>query len=157
MITKERLEELIKEDAVIYWIFRGDILSVDSTLINRIYGDIALEYFDATYNCNLTVNLDDLYECREDAEEYAEFGNITRTERLELPTLKQIQHNTIGWDMKFTGYNRNVYSLQVDFYNDKIIIFNETTLKAEKEYEHISQPAFLSAKRLCVKLFRGEK
>ena len=92
MITKERLEELIKEGAVIYDIFRGDIYPVNLLSLIK-YGDIGFEYHNDYYHCDICRTLSDFYETREDAEWEIEFGRIVRTERLELPTWEEISRD----------------------------------------------------------------
>ena len=158
MITKERLEELIEEDAVIYWIFRGDILSVDLTLINRIYGGIALEYFDATYNCNLTGNLYDLYEHREDAEEEREFHYVSKVITIKFPMWKDLEKD---FDKLENGtYTiaeyKHLFSMNLKISKpgtSQILLFTDD----EKYNWNLSRENYNEARRLCVKLFRGEK
>lgn len=153
MITKERLEELIEQSAVLYWLFRGDILLVDTTLINKL-GDIAIEYLDATYNCNLTVNISDLYENREDVEEEREFGCVFRTERLVFPNWEDVLK---GEDISIHFQNKRKdipYELYVDAYKGGIFI--------EKDHEviwlkNLTREHYNEARRLCIKLFKGEE
>ena len=157
-ISKERLEEIVKEYKTFWWCQPY----ADSFIVREIRQPRVEVVVKEKY-CVLIENdkeylaeFEHLTEDKEDAEELAEFGNITRMEKLELPTLKQIQHNTIGWVKYFKGADNNDYALKVDFMCDTISIIDTNKLKAIKEYNHISQPEFLSAKRLCVKLFRGE-
>lgn len=89
MITKERFEELIKEGAVIYDIFRGDIYPVNLLSLIK-YGDIGFEYHNDYYHCDICRTLSDFYATREEAEWEQEFGSIIRTERLELPTWEEV-------------------------------------------------------------------
>ena len=100
MITKERLEELIEQGATIYDLssqfepFEIDFLKVK---IHGFFNDGVNFYIECptAYNGHQLIFCEykDLYEFKnkEDAEEYAEFGNITRTERLELPSWEEIK------------------------------------------------------------------
>lgn len=152
MITKDQLEELIKQDSVLYWLFRDDILLVDTTLINKIYGDVAIEYLDATYNCNLTVNISDLYENREDVAEKREFGSVFRTERLEFPNWEDVKDK--GVNVYFDNPRKDIsYELYIDIVKSGIFV--------EKNDEVIflaslSRENYNEARKLCVKLFKGE-
>lgn len=91
MITKERLEELIEQGATVYELFMDkEILKVE---LNKNYYIM----LDKTYENKLGKLpqrphwLSDLFETKEDAKWFVEFGCIERTERLELPTWEEIQ------------------------------------------------------------------
>lgn len=153
MITKERLEKLIEEDAVLYWLLRGDILLVDTTLINKL-GDIAIEYLDETYHCNLTVNISDLYESRDDVEEEREFGSVFRTERLIFPYWSDVLK---GEDISIHFQNKRKdisYELYVDAHKGGIFIEKDHQVIWLKQ---ITRENYNKARRLCVKLFKGEE
>lgn len=81
MITKERLQELIELGATIYY----------HKLTNGDYFDILdLSHSWVAGNIN-DLELDRLFETKEEAEWELEFGNITRTETLSLPTWEEIE------------------------------------------------------------------
>lgn len=80
MITKERLRELIEQGATIYKISGEIFIEVPSGLYSQEINDRLC--------CQPDYNL--LFETKEEAEWQLEFGNITRTETLELPTWEEV-------------------------------------------------------------------
>lgn len=163
MITKERLEELIEQGATIY--------SLDTKLYGCVkYLELKCDTQKPTYNVldevkfTITDNgwwhwfsIKDLYESKEDVEEILEFGNITRTERLELPSWASIEKD---FD-KFTNGSyvlaeRDEFSLELKISKpliSQIVIYTE-----DDDYNwNLSRENYNEARRLCVKLFKGEK
>ena len=98
MIKKERLEELIEQGAKIYDKYANHLMLFNfeqkddvgfyshKTYIKN--GHLVCECI-GDYDYHFEYCLEDLFETKEDAEEYAEFGNITRIERLELPSWEE--------------------------------------------------------------------
>ena len=84
-MTKERFEEIRRrkyaEDRIVYIVFKGD---EKATALHIAYDN---EWLVARKH------LKDVYENKEEAEWVAEFGNVTRTEKLELPTWEQFKKN----------------------------------------------------------------
>lgn len=158
MIEKERLEELIEQGATVWRSMCGDI--------HKIRLDKRYFFCDDNKLCwhtiaklmpRLFVDFNYLFETKEDAEEYAEFGNITRTERLELPTWASIEKD---FD-KFTNGSyvlaeRDEFSLELKISKpliSQIIIYTE-----DDDYNwNLSRENYNEARRLCVKLFKGEE
>ena len=158
MISKERLEELIKEEATIYDIFKGDIFLVDLTMAK--YYDVPkyIEYKNDYYNCNLTRSIEDLFETKEEAEWYLEFGNITRTETLELPSWEDFK-NFVNQYIKFY-HNEHTYILESCFYED-----GEETIEINCCYYDygdnllklpLNKENYLKACRMAKNLFLGD-
>ena len=99
MISKERLEELIKQGATIY--------STDTKmygLVKWLELENKLERLEFNKDGEVKLfiidngwwhwfNLKDLYEDLEDVKWHKEFGCIERTERLELPTWEEISRD----------------------------------------------------------------
>lgn len=85
MITKERLQDLIKQGANIYFVF-NDIIDEKEGIYNDdfILNETYVSIFWNTRSHQ--VRYEHLFETRKDAEWYKKFGCIERTERLELPT-----------------------------------------------------------------------
>lgn len=160
MITKERLEELIEQGATIYEAKYNDVVPVSLTNeINSIswrYGVIAFKpmrkhkWLNHKYFKNL-------FETEEEAREHLEFGNITRTERLELPSWASIEKD---FD-KFTNGSyvlaeRDEFSLELKISKpliSQIIIYT----KDDNYNWNLSRENYNKARRLCVKMFKGEK
>lgn len=164
MIKKERLEELIQKRVTI-WVANkycyAYSVDLDINYIGIADGKDSLFTLDYSINDKgetvLIDYLEYLFETKEDAEEYAEFGNITRTERLELPTWASIEKD---FD-KFTNGSyvlaeRDEFSLELKISKpliSEIIIYTE-----DDDYNwNLSRENYNKARRLCVKFFKGEK
>ena len=156
MITKERLEELIEQGATIYGIDdRWDIVEVRELDAQQIYYSSSNANYQYVFDDHSVVEFfdDKLFETKEDAEEYAEFGNIPRIEWLELPSWEDVLK---GEDISIHFQNQRkdiAYELYVDAYKGGIFI--------EKDHEVIwirptTRENYNEARRLCVKLFKGE-
>jgi len=96
MITKERLEELIKKDASIYGIDYGRYLMAEIVNINTkdLHYCGSNDNFQYVYKENGDCYLyefseKELFEAKEDAEFHKEFKRIPRTEYLDLPTYEK--------------------------------------------------------------------
>jgi len=154
MISKERLEELIKQGATIYDIFKGDIYLVDLTMAK--YYDVPkyIEYKNDYYNCNLTRSIDDLFETKEEAEEYLEFGNITRTERLDLPTWEEFNKKGCFY---FVGKNYSFYQIYKRYNKIHLEWSDDETYYMTIQEWKLTKENYLEARRLCKKLFLGEE
>ena len=150
MITKERLEELIEQMADIYVVMPFGVYTHRLTKEYKLgeYGVGVVLYSKVSERWDYH----DIFETKEDAEEYAEFGNITRTERLELPSWEDVQkeEDSILVELK----TPNLDCLFVDKKNNCVAV-------EEREWCHFRKPLtrenYNKARRLCVKLFRGEK
>lgn len=157
MITKERLEELIEQGATIY-VYNRKYIGCCS-LKNAFDCDDEILYLDDKDDGEIEY-LTNLFETKEDAEEYAEFGNITRTEKLTLPSWEEFSK----WDKSVKFYNKqNKYSMYVfvknkNTNNCRIIIYADD---GEQDWIVFQQPLskenYDEARRLCVKLFKGEE
>ena len=100
MITRERLEKLIKQEATI-WVENQYCNAYDVELSNYNYVAItdnkeSLMFLDYSIQEDdpesvLVDYLENLYETKEDAEFVKEFKNITRTETLNLPTWEELK------------------------------------------------------------------
>ena len=168
MIKKERLEELIEQGATI-WHFAENNDNFERTIIREISLKNCkpiIRDFSNAKNVFIGLNyqspnrgsyaIDEnefeyFFETKEDAEEYAEFGNITRTERLELPSWEDILEDPekIVW---FNSKNDLLCRFNISFENvfliiDTRIIFNKP----------LTRENYNEARRLCVKLFKGEE
>lgn len=160
MITNKRMNELIKEDAVIYDIFQGDIFLVDLTMATK-FCDCALEYYNDYYHCNINRTFSDFYETREEAEWEQEFGYIARTERLKLPTWEDFIKNyqTLGdvtiLDERCVMFTDKIktYSLYAD---DNSIWVGCDNTGTSLFCEDLNKENYIKACRFCKRLFLGE-
>ena len=176
MITKERLEGLIEKSAVIYSEQFQETINLIETRNWDFFGDGFAECDYKTHRC-LIINLERLFETKEDAEEYAEFGNITRTERLELPSWENIE--SIIEQKKRFGINHSDRVLARIITKDSIYWFRlckdldlftfelkqtyigedlceELTSRFPVSLGKVTKTNYEKARRLCVKLFKGE-
>ena len=151
MISKERLEELIKEKKSIYWKFakiKPSSWSEYTFMGNTIVKGSLKEIY----------SLNDLFETKEDFEWHKEFGCIERTERLELPTWEELIDIIYGGSfgvqtIKKFDKCKFGYKLQLD---GNVYIFvdkgTETLFMGSLTKEN-----YTLACRKCVELFKGEK
>ena len=161
MIKKERLEELIKNEATIYtpdimWGSVGEIKLNKKMVIknDRLDGDLGNLGLEGA-SCYCSIPLTDLVETKEEAEWYKEFGSIERTERLELPTWEEVSRDlenapvgnyviksSDGWSLEYVKYNETVIGLYSEY------VWSEW--EATKEN-------YILACRKAKELFLGEK
>jgi hypothetical protein len=146
MITKERLQELIEQGATIY---NSSFNRVRLFTLNKnmFYEDGELLEYDRYIGEYVSWKVSELFETKQDAEWYREFGCIERTERLELPTWEESKEcDTICCfgDVAFDYFvHDNTYCLYQDCY--KLL-----DLEATKEN-------YILACRKAKELFLGEK
>ena len=147
MITKERLEELIKQKAIIYH--------------KLCYGVEPIKAIDYDYEW---YGLNDIFETKEEAELYLEFGDIQKIERLSLPSFEEFCREksfNFSYYSKFNCFNYCKIKLVEE--NIEIeIIYNITTftpdyVKGENVFKkECNMENYIEACRLAKKLFLGE-
>ena len=138
MITKERLEELIQQETIIYCSFYSKYAPYVRIgkwkLNNKMYVDDGVLYLEDCDDGEI-LYLTDIFENEEDANWHKEFGCIERAERLELPTWEEIdkEYNKSKYKrkkfgtyeiVKFVGKkteNDYVLEIFVDNYTKKFI------------------------------------
>lgn len=158
MISKERLEELINQKSIVYDVFYGEVELIDLTMI-RVFGradrTLAFEYYNDTFCQTIIRNNNDVYETQEEAEWQLEFGNIARTETLNLPTWEEFQKQ----DNIFKFIDKQGYKCKIGgYYNPAIggfidVVQGGTGLTDLDEY---SKENYVKACRLAKKLFLGD-
>lgn len=158
-ILRERLEELIKQGATIYGVDdRWDISEVRELDAQQIYYSLSNDNYQYVFDDHSCIEFfeDELFETKEDAEEYAEFGNITRTERLELPSWEQVQDG-FYYNGRVPIYedDRNLCFIST---SKDIVLKNYASLKNQNKFKKpLTRENYNEARRLCVKLFKGEE
>ena len=159
MITKERLEELIEKGAEIWKIEDGIVypLRKDHYEYWRIKEDRLEWYWKIVPSGFNYISFEHLIETKADAEEYAEFGNITRTERLELPTFDELFDEIFAGSFGIHTIQR-FDNVQIRY---KLLLSGVAWLfvvkgKDELFTSPLSRENYNEARRLCVKLFKGE-
>ena len=148
MITKERLEELIKQGATIWTIYHNEVRKLNP---DKDYISIQNEYTEK------------MFETKEDAEFELEFGNIARTETLKLPSWKKIKRKpTI---IKFMSKDWKLCKLGL---GEIVAVIGNGTKSAKKKYVCVridkndyyferTEKGYIEACQLCKKLFLGEE
>lgn len=169
MISKKRLEELIEQGATIYGIDYGRCLMADMVEIKTkdIHYSASNDNFQYIYrenkDCYLyEFNEETLFETKEEAEWYREFGCIERTERLELPTWEKFDQSEklirfigkFGQKCKLEGYfNLDLENLDLESgFID--VVENGTSKLLLSEY---TKENYTLACRKAKELFLGEK
>ena len=107
MITKERLEELIEQEATVWCVselhgsnklklHNKDVKDSDCFHISKtlLLSD-SIEFYDEKETYRVPFQL--LFETKEDAEWHVEFKCIERPERLELPTWEEFISQKFVW------------------------------------------------------------
>lgn len=166
MITKERLEELIEQVSKVYCLdfnhiysfdfeeYEGKIESATKCYPNdRLQirwkkapiGGIGAQWSEDIY-------LQDLFETKEEAEWELEFGNITRTEILKVPTWEEFRK--LG-SFEFYGYHQRRTILFYDIVDDMIKLDNGNGDWYLFMKNH-NKENYIEACKLCKKLFLGE-
>ena len=167
MITKERLEELIKEEKGCYIL--ANAYTIGYIHLNKRYEPIIKTNEDGynlwvftsnEYDFRDCINDYNLFETKEEAEWYLEFGNITRTETLELPSWEEVQE-MLKVDCNecqiVEKYNIKLY-LEVNRYIPiQIKLFVDYGTYYEKFNWNLSKENYIEACRMAKNLFLGEE
>ena len=161
MISKERLQELIKQEATI-WVENQYCNAYDVELSNYNYIAItddkeSLMFLDYSIQEDdpesvFVDYLENLYETKEDAEFAREFKNITRTETLNLPTWEEL--NIID-EIKIYGENGKQYLVQADEYDISVYASDGYDFILYKRFER-TKDNYIKACTIARKLFLGE-
>ena len=166
MITQERLKKLIEQKATIYETKYGQINTVDlkDKKVKNFSGKYVhfVPYRDEKFQ--LHKYYDRLFETKEEAEWQLEFGNITRTEKLSLPTFEEItasKHNVKTRSVVFYKNNHMYileYAYQFDFgwgiFLERATMFDD---EAETLFQQqATKENYLKACKMAKKLFLGE-
>ena len=162
MITKERLEEIREKDERVFILIDDKPISAKLNSlclqIGYVDGKEHFVLFDPDDRI-ISITNEDLFETKEDAEEYLKYGNISREEKLELPTWEEFKNfkKSIIFrvlskdiieedDTIFQCYNNgNAIIIYNDFNSSRI--FNKP----------LTRENYNEARDLCVKLFIGEE
>lgn len=159
MIEKERLEELIKQEATIwcpYYMFDEEGIQLD----NKDYIDGEILYVvNEVWKDNFRkqpLKLEYLFETKEEAEFALKYQNITRTETLSLPTWEEIKKEGSSPFFAVDVFLGFITPL-------KVIIINKYGNGSgegyiEKIFEKpLTKENYYAACELCRKLFLGEE
>ena len=166
MITKERLEELIKQCATIWYLSRNNDNN-ERTIIKEISLEnckAIIRDFSNKQNVFIGIEVilkskkfvvdrnefDYLFETKEEAEWHNEFGCIERTERLELPTWEEFIEKE-----EVIFYSKHNYKIFITIVGTKYLV-------VERLFERyftgeLTKENYYEACRKAKELFLGEK
>lgn len=166
MITKERLEELIEQETCIFYILNN---SVAILRLNDSYG-ISVEKYNKEYNCKPQFyhsgyvyqdicDADKIFETKEEAEEYLEFGDIVREEKLKIDIpfneFCELDSLIVMFRIEFTGKDGTSYMLYA-FEHKDIILWNKDDDERIVFNKPLTKENYNEVRRLCKRLFLGE-
>lgn len=166
MITKERLKELIEQEATIWDDVHCQIKLINDSkhkiklLANALYVAEQFENCATTHTWweDYTIGFYDLYENEEDSKWEEEFGCIERTERLKLPTWETFR--VIG-GFSFYDYKHNPISMIICLDPVNVAPCNDCIYIADSKKEYFCKPKtkenYYDACRKAKELFLGEK
>ena len=173
MITRERLEELIKQSATIYYIDCEDVEEMKLTKDNnpeiKKDQEYNIEYLEfgnrISYLTVMICPLITLYETKEEAEFALRYQNITRTETLSLPTWEEFEQKSYFNFIALDGRNIIIeQTLIVDFAEEDCLSDFNLVVSDWNDYTHKSlfrgdytKESYTKACELCRKLFLGEE
>ena len=175
MITKERLEELIKEKAKVYFIYNESFIAGYSSIakIKELdLSDFKPIYFTssniendfvAIKSTGLTVDRNDfenLFETEEDARWELEM-TVTRTETLKLPKWEDAQNEKFSFtyliDVKGLHLYINIYKFTNKFNISCHHGCHFGDYSYEKTFNLRDKKQYKTACKLCLRLFKGEE
>ena len=144
MISEQRLQELIEQGATVYSKHRSYLLkNEEKNKLDFWYRRIAeikdnkLHYIyeDSDYyeDSDILIKLEDLFETKEEAEWALEFGNITRTETLNLPSFNELQTKK-EYYKNFALYKNKYYRMCFNYHD---LGFGTIQIKERKFYSRI--------------------
>lgn len=146
MINKETLLKKIENEETV-WLIGADVIEWKLKK-----GD----YVNGGYRRGgIFQPFDSIFATKEEAEWELEFGNITRTEKLELPTWEKAKNGDLYWG--FTGRDRTGYILRTFSgfgcgWTIGFICVKDIKDKAIFEVP-LTKENYIKACRLCKKLF----
>lgn len=160
MVTKERLEELMRNCAVIYGIEFDKIESYDLSdedicISPAEFGDYGLRIFNSLGYWN-DVRFENLFESKKEAEWYKEFGCIQRTEQLKLPTWQEFKNQKIHTVCFFSKNTNCFFEMFIHEKNNKLVLYDH-----DCDYKYFNDIAtkenYIKACRIAKAHFLGEE
>lgn len=151
MITRERLEELMKQGAKVYRTY-ADVCVCELDLKKCIEIDNGYAWVKGTgcvKQCGYP--LENLYETKEEAKFAKEFKNITRIDTLNLPTFEELKKfERFDFEAK-DGHRYTIHF--ISGFNTLAI----TGIIENKYYGEATKENYLEACKIAKKLFLGGK
>ena len=148
MIEENKLRELIKDNKKFY-----SLILPNEYGVPQIKEENALDFATFFIYCINNINI---FETKEEANWFLEFGDITREERLSFPTWEDFKENcnfpTIHCKNGKTA-NFTVSNSYLEIYEDSDDGYCEKKIYGKP----LTKENYIDACRLCKKLFLGEK
>ena len=160
MISKERLEELIKENKSVYEIECGE--QIAQLNLDSIYcaatDDCLLFYNYATVFCNL-------FETKKEAELHLEFANVERVEKMPYVSWEELlkeKEQSDYYTIRFAKSRFDLdeqYLFRVNFNSNRIYFKKEIDGMTSRELfeKPLTKENYYEALRLAKKLLLGEE
>ena len=154
MIKPDRLKELIEQEATIWY---ANITCITEKILDNTY-KVDSAYLwkkiksGAVKSCGYP--LENLFETKEEAEWYLEFGNITREEKLSLPSWEELEKDLDKRNGDFWIVDNNYFT----FIYDKRDFSSQLKLRTiDENYDwNATKENYIDACKLCRSLFLGE-
>lgn len=148
MITKEKLEELIKQEATIYLYdyYCRNIIFCELNNEKEIYNFNGKTF----YYGEISFSLECIFETKERAEHFSKFGNVTKTIKMPVPpTWEEFIESEPIFEI---GY------LNLILYNQKLILFKSEPFFPQFEYLRLpnTKENYYKALNKMVELWREE-
>lgn len=153
-ITKNRLEELIKQGATVYSLDKQ--VKYPIPIFLKDGENVVVNDNELVNSVRVIDKIENLFETRKEAEWHLKY-HATRTEELDLPMWKEFITYNENLGVSFVGEDWVVYELSndIDIYHKPRIL-----LTADGEYFEewkSTEENYEKACDLCLKLFKGEQ
>lgn len=147
MITKERIKKLADLEKTIYEVKYYNINPVNLEPGIKIYKDCIKVPARLEGRYGVHKYYKNLFETFEEAQEYLDYGDISRTETLTIPTYEQYKKNPI---FNFYSFDHKI----VNVYGDKKIVICKDSLVIFSE--KLNEENYTKVRKQCKELFLGE-
>lgn len=147
MISEERLKELINVPKPVYWVVKDEIRIMTFKSIPTYWINHWEDYSNS------------MFETKEEAEEYLEFGNITKTEK--FPYVSWEEFNKVS-SFAFESEERIMLEVAIWFNNESADDIKTIKITSLNDWNicYFEQPLtrenYHKALDLCVKLWKGK-
>ena len=157
MITKTRLKELVNQGATIYGNGFGEIELIpdnDISIYENGNNGYVLYVLEPNKKYKNEIFDEDLFESKEDMEEYLEFANIERIEKFPYVSYEDFCK---GKRMRFDGKNGFSYCCELGYINQRFVVIYKPLLDGCIFREPLTRENYHKALDICVKLWKGEE
>lgn len=163
-MTHEELKECIGEyrelKKDLWWANRWGVQKIEGYHFGVCYNDFAGHWqfsWNDPENEHRVADVEDIFDSQEECEEYEEFGNVTRTDTLKIPFWKDVLDicKTLEEQKRYTKIIYEFDDVELKIYKDNGIWFISIW---NYDYDALlSRENYDKARRLCVRLFKGER